>query len=430
MNFKNSFVAIACATAILSSCKKDDVKGPVDIIKQDFQLAFASGTESNSATYLQGRKDLTEGEINFEGEGYQLPSSRTARIFVAEDGSAIYSLNYTVGTVDKFYYNGGDNYTHVDQIDASIPLGVKALRFTKLNEEYASLHNMAAVVAYDESGNNYIGHKMTLSIGILDLAKMELRPEFKNGIDFKLPGNYGQEGYFISRIDAPVLSNGKLYYGASVSKFNEVTGKNDPTDKTFTLVVDFPSLENATIIETSIVKGSTNGYRTPTQHVDETGDILQMVSTTDGNNLAILKIRNGSYTSYNFDIDQALGRKASSNGWFYVGNGIGYMPYQKVGDATFQIGVDASGNPTTSAPWGLLRIDLRNQTVVDLKTPEKLWLQQYQTSVARDGKFYIALAPVGEQGYIYIYDINSTDPEGTKGAKIKAGADQYYIGIY
>ena len=426
---KSTFFAATCAAVLFGSCKKDEPKDILPVAEKDFQLAFASGSESNSGTYLQGKSDLSTGEISFSGIGYEMPSARTARIFVSTDGSEIYSLNYTVGTIDKYLYNGGDDYTAVTTFDASIPLGVKAVRFTKLNDQYASVHNIAATAQYDDA-SEYTGHKMTLSLGILDLAAMNFGTNFKKEIDFKLPGTLGQEGYFISRIDAPVISNGKLYYGAAVSKFNEVTGKNEATDKVFTLVIDYPSLENATAIESTVAKGSTNGYRTPTQHVDESGDILQMVSATGGDDLGIVKIRNGQYIDYKFDISQALGRKASSNGWFYVGNGIGYMPYQKVGDALVQIGVNPQGEPTYSAAWGLVRIDLNSKTVVDLETPAGLWLQQYQTSVARDGKFYIALAPVGEQGYIYIYDVNSTSPKGTLGAKVTAGADQYYIGIY
>ncbi len=430
MNFKKTLFTAACAVAIFSSCKKDD---PTDNItppvEKDFQLSFASGSGSNSATYLQGISDLTVGEISFSGKGYQMPSARTARIFVSSDGSTVYNLNYTVGTIDKYIYSGGENYTAVGTpFDASIPLGVKAVRFTKLNDQAASVHNIAATAQYNDA-SEYVGHKMVLSIGILNLETMNFGTNFNKEIILNLPGDLGKQGYYISRIDCPVISGNKLYYGAATSKFNAATGKAEATDKAFTLVLDYPGLTNPTTIETTLAKGATNGYRTQTQYVDESGDILQMVS--DGKNLSIVKIRNGQYnTSYKFDISQKLGRDASSNGWFYVGNGIGFMPYEKIGDAEVQIGVNPSGEPTYSSAWGLMRIDLNSQTVVDLETPANLWLQQYQTSVARDGKFYIALAPVGEQGYIYIYDVNSTSSKGTQGAKITAGADQYYIGIY
>ncbi|MGL4584323.1 MAG: hypothetical protein ACRCVU_15245, partial [Flavobacterium sp.] len=183
------------------------------------------------------------------------------------------------------------------------------------------------------------------------------------------------------------------------------------------------------VIETEHVSGSNNGYRTPTQHIDEKGNILQMVS--NGKDLNIVKLVNGKYdTSFKYDVSQLLGRSAQSNGWFYAGNGIGYIPYEKVGDEQVQSGVDPQGNPTYSAPWGLARIDLNNNTIVNLEVPGKLWLRDYQNSVIRDGKFYIALAPVGGKGNVYVFDVNSTNAKGTLGASITAGADQYYIGIF
>ena len=70
-------------------------------------------------------------------------------------------------------------------------------------------------------------------------------------------------------------------------------------------------------------------------------------------------------------------------------------------------------------------------SAVDLNVPDNLWLQQYQSAVVKDGKFYIALSPVGRNGNIYMFDVNSTSKEGQLGATLTdTGADQYYIGIY
>ena len=429
LKFKNLLaVAVLGLGTVITSCDKTDPDDDSDIVYGDFQLAFASGSGSLSGTYLQGLEDISKGEITFEGRGYELSSARVARIFVSSDGASLYSLNYTVGTIDKLTYVGGHNYTKEVTFDASIPLGSKTVRFVKLNDEEGSVHVTAATAQY-ENETEYIGHKITASIGILNLKDMNFGTNFNKDINVVLPDDLARQGYYISRIDCPIKSGNKLYYGAAVSIFDPSTGRNTETDKTFTLVVDYPSLENATVIQTSLVKGSTNGYRTPTQHVNEAGEILQMVS--NNGETSIIKIVNGQYHStFKYNLHTLLGRQTSSNGWFYVGNGIGYIPYEKVGDDQVQIGVNPQGEPSYSSAWGLARMDLNNNTVVDLNTPAGLWLQQYQTSVVRNGKFYIALSPVGTQGYIYIFDVNSTNPEGTKGAKIFSGADQYYIGIY
>ncbi|MCV9933872.1 hypothetical protein OIU80_16440 [Flavobacterium sp. LS1R47] len=432
-NLKSTLFSGACAIALLSSCSNNDSNediAPTLPVTKDFQMVFASGSGSISGTYLQGVTDLSKGEVSFSGKGYSMTSSRTARVFTSTDGSIVYSLNYTVGTIDKLTYHGGQNYKMVTTIDASIPLGVKAVRFTKMNDKVGSVHSIAAIPLYAGANNTeYLKHKMTVTIGLLDLEAMSIGNNFKKDIDLVLPGTLASEGYYISRIDCPVISGNKLYYGASVSKFNTATGKGGETDKTFTLVLDYPSLTNATVISTSHVKGATNGYRTPTQHFNEAGEIMQMVS--NGKDLNIVKIKDGKYDeSYKLSVSELLGKPASSNGWFYAGNGIGYIPYEKLDQDKIQIGVDSNGEKSYSAPWGLARIDFKNNTVLDLNVPKGLWLQQYQNSVVRDGKFYIALTPVGVEGNIYIFDVNSTSPDGTVGAKVTSGADQYYIGIF
>ena len=429
LKIKSVFVICAMALTVFVSCEENNnPELPLPEVKKDFQLAFASGSGSISGTYLQGVSDLSTGEITFSGKGYSMTSSRTARVFVSDDGSTIYSLNYTEGTIDKLTYQGGDDYTKITTLDASIPLGNKTIRFTKLDDKEASVHYIAATAVY-ENETEYKGHKMTASIGMLDLETMRLKSGFNKDIDVVIDAELAAQGYYISRIDAPVVSGNKLYYGAAVSKFNASTGKNDATDRAFTLVLDYPSLTNATAIETTRVKGSTNGYRTPTQHKNEAGDILQMVS---GNNEThLVKIRNGQYdSSFDYNLSALLGKGTSSNGWFYAGNGIGYILYEDLSKDKIQIGVNPQGEPSYSAAWGLARMDLNNNTVVDLKVPENLWLTQYQTSVIRDGVFYIALSPIGGAGNIYMFDITSTNPNGTLGAKITSGADQYYVGIY
>ncbi len=429
---KRSLVIAAAVFALplLYSCSDDDDGISGEEVKNDFHLAFASGSEANSATIVQGVSDLSSGIISSQ-KGHELESARTARIFASADGSTIYSLNYTEGTIEKLSYLGGDLYTRVGRIDASVPLGVKSLRFTKLNEELASLHYVRATPLYDsETGEVYQKHSVIASIGILDLETMTLLEGYNKEIEVELGEELSALGYYISRIDAPVVSGSKLYYGAAVSKWNASSGKAEATDRTFTLVVDYPSLTNATAISTTAVKGATNGYRTPTQHVNEAGEILQLVSGNE--EVHIVKIKDGQYlSSFDYDLSNLLGKAVASNGWFYAGNGIGYIPYEDLSKDKIQIGVNPDGEPSYSAMWKLARMDFNKGTVVDLNVPDNLWLTQYQSSVVRDGIFYIALSPVGSNGNIYMFDVDSESPDGTLGAGITGtGADQYYIGIY
>lgn len=435
LTFKSAFAACAMALALFVSCDTTG-ESPIEeeeVIYGDFHIAFANGSESISATLIQGVSDLSQGQIS-PSRGWELESSRTARVFASNDGSTIYSLNYTVGDIEKLTYKGGDVYEQVATIGTAIPLGATATRFTKINDDYGSVHYISSAAQYE--GEEYVGHKTVASIGILNLNTMSFKEGYNNNIVVDMGEEFTKEGYHITRIDAPVLSGNKLYYGAAASKFNQSTGKNDLTDKTFTLVVDYNDLSNATVITTDKVTGSTNGYRTPTQHVNEAGEILQMVSgvnsETGKNEVHIVKIKNGQYDeTFDFNLSGKLNKESKSNGWFYASNGIGYIPYEDMTTPSKVIGVDPQGRETTSHAWKLARMDFSKGTVVDLHVPDDLWLTQYQNAPVRNNKLYIALAPIGKEGHVYVFDVNSESPNGTQGASLSGtGADQYFIGIY
>lgn len=427
--------AALVATPLFTACSSDDdpKPAPIPAAENDFHIAYANGTGNPSGTLVQGLSSLAEGTIT--PIGHQMESSRTARIFASQDGTTIWSLNYTVGSIEKLTYVSGDKYTRVARFDASVPLGSTTVRFTKLNEEVASVHVSKAVAQYEDEKDpsTYKGHRMSLSIGMLDLAKMELREGYNPDLELPVSGKLAElakQGYYISRVDAPVLSGGKLYYGAVFNKFNPLDTKNpEESALTSTIVLDYPSLANPQVVFADKELGSTNGYRTPTQHINEAGEILQLTSGNE--EVHILKLVNGKYTSFDFNLSKVLGKEMTSNGYFYAGNGIAYVPYQDLTGETWEVGVNPNGRVTRSASWKVARVDLNKGTAVDLNVPDKLWLTQYQSSVVRDGVFYIALAPVGTEGNIYMFDVKSESPEGRKGATLKGtGAEQYFIGIY
>lgn len=412
------------------SSDEDDNKTTDERKVNELHIAFASGSGSESATLVQGVSDLTQGAVSAI-RGYQLESSRTARIFASADGTTLWSLNYTQGTVEKLVYQGGDKYTQTKRVDPSLPLGTPYLRFTKLNDKLGSLHYIDAKASYTDENDptTYQGHKMTASIGFLNLDELTLQAGFNKNIDVAIDSELAKQGYYVSRIDCPVISGGKLYYGANLRKYNPTTKRNGKVDKSATLVVDYPALTNAKVILNDQVAGASNGYRTPTQHVNEQGEILQLISGTGA--VHIVKLVNGKYTGFDFDLSKALGKGSASNGFFYAGNGIAYIPYEDLSRDKIQIGVDPDGEPTFSAMWKLARVDLNKGTAIDLNVPDNLWLTQYQNAVVRNGKFYIALSPIGTDGNVYIFDVNSESAQGTLGATLKGtGADQYFIGIY
>lgn len=424
-NFILKYFSLLIAATLIVSCGKDDGKDDKDLsLERPYHITYAVGPASgNAQTYIQSVSvdELNSGKITFENYGFQVPATRTAFVFTSEDGKYVYALNYGGGSVHKYEAVGGQTYNLVAESNVQAFIGTANPRWTKLNEETALLHNITTERLYDEN-DAFIRTKATAWLTSINLNDMSV------GVvtSFEVPYDEAEaaEGIFVFRIDKPFVQNGKVYYGVGKQKYDPATNANVTMEykNAETLVVDFPSLTNPSRIVTNAsgAAGATNGYRTPVNHADERGDVYQ--TTTSSGAIYLLKIADGKYDeSYVFDISGALGFKAQTNGWFYVGNGIGYLPY-----FNSELGGAGTNN------WGVARIDIYNKTVVDLDLPDNLWLQQYQYGVLAGDKFYMSISPIGEKGNIYAFDPASASPKGyTVGAEIEStGAENYHIGIY
>lgn len=421
------------AALILSSiffvgCSEDkpqDGKQPVPKGNQKYyNVIYGVGSTGASATYAQAFETLDAGQtVSFKGKGFEVPSVRTAMIYGASSGEHLYNLVYGGGLVQKFEIQGGQNYKKLFETDVNLKIGTKYPRWEPVSNTEALVHNPVYKQIYEGEGTNktYKYTKVTANLLTVNLKDMSLG----KSVSLEIPRVEGDES-FIWRMDSPVISGGKAYYGVAKGKFDAKTGKvvrrgfNDY--KTTTFVVDYPSLTNPKVITSEIGKGQNYGYRMSPMKVDEKGDIYQAVAQPG----KILRLKAGNYdNSYDFDLAKALGmNKVGVNGWFYVGNGIGYVPFY---DAE-----KGKGSDKKVAAWGVARVDIYNKTAVKLNLPKNLWLWYYQNGIlGRDGKFYMAIAPLGQNGHIYKFDPKSTSPDGfEKGATLETGADSFYIGVY
>ena len=244
------------------------------------------------------------------------------------------------------------------------------------------------------------------------------------GLTFEFPRTEEdiEKSLHVWRIDAPVLCGGKAYYGLNKRSYDPATDENITTSdyQAATLVVDFPSLQNPKIITSGIAQGSTQGYRTPVAHVDERGDVYQLTAAPS----SIIRISNEAYDdSYELNLSEALGMQAGALGWFYVGDGIGYVPFYDI----------ERGSGSDVAAWGVARVDLYNKSAVRMNLPENLWLYQYQSGiVGDDGLFYMAIAPLGGEGHIYMFDPSSSSADAfTTGASIQTiNSTSAYLGLF
>ena len=419
----NKFILGSALLLTLSACSSDDdaVVVPEQSATALFNVVLSTSTTGNTATYVQALtlEQLSQGEISFNKYGFEVPSTRSARVYASTDGKKLYSLNYGGGVVSKFDVAGGQNYTMTNELNVAPTIGTEYPRWTKVDDSNALLHDIDDTHKYtDEAGKT--GYQYTEAMAKLvnvNLGDLSLGSH----TSFVVPTTKTDdaEKLYVSRIDAPVIAGGKAYYGVTKKKQNPEKPDESLRNVDFaasSLVVDYPSLKNPKMIESTVARGSTYGYRIPVAHQDERGDAYQLCKTH------MLKLSNGDYdNSYVFDISKAMGFAVNTQGWFYAGNGIGYALYY---DAE-------KGNSEAAAAWGIVRLDIYNKTAIKMNTPAGLYLFQHQHAKVLDGKVYMALCPVGGEGNIYIFDSKKADANGFElGAKLKTGAGASYLGIF
>ena len=230
------------------------------------------------------------------------------------------------------------------------------------------------------------------------------------------------KGHHIFRLDAPVLNKAgdKLIIGTWMRKTNPATGANESNFTRLgskSVVVDYPSLKNPTVITSTVGDGDTSGYRSFNAFVANDGNIYQATQRgSKGSYILKINQTNQYDNSYVFSLDNALSVTGTYvDAWRYAGNGIAYVMYTHAG-------VENQGF--------IARVDLnaKTATVVDLPYQTGLDFGQYQGFVVDGDEVYVAVTPVGKDGNIYI--LNSKTGNVTKGAKLVNGAGNHYIGVY
>lgn len=429
--FRLSMMLFSALTlAVLStSCKKDKDGEP-----DEPEVISAESTHSilgsvDGAYYLAQSKELMEGSVSFINNGTQLDADQAARVVAS--GDYLYSLNYGTGLLTQLQPNEEGGFNTVKEINAGLAVGTNKPRYKVADENTIMVYNV--VTEYVEDSTGAVEDVIcTLRLASISIPSMSI----SNLTEFIIPQSENAKkgttiGYHPMRVDAPVISNGKLYFGLMHMDLYDPTTKPPfrvPKQTGLeTLVFDYPSFSNGHLTLSSKAAGHTGGYRAPSMHVDESGDVYQSNWFMSGNSFdlsggdktVITRLRNGAYDeSYEFNVSTALG--LSSNvatvGWFYVGNGIGYMPIQ----------LEDEGSYYNTNSWSVAKIDIYNKTAVKLDVPLSS-LFEYENGIVSNGKFYMAISPIGGEAYIYEFDPKSTG--FTKGLKLD-GANIIVEGIY
>ncbi len=367
--------------------------------------------------------------INVYSNGFSVRSNRTARLQSSQDGKTLFNIAYTGdngGEFSRYAVKGGANFAQEDvTVNISQYAGTSP-RWNKLfnGDKTGIAVNVGNIQANNAPGGSTPGGAFQHYRGIATVLALDLQGvAIERYKQYQLPLSPEEElqGHTIFRLDAPVLNaaGNKLIIGTWMQKRDPATGQTEANFErlgTKSVVVDFPSLENPTVITSAVGRGDCSGFRSFNSFVGADNNIYQ-ATQRDPNGSHILKInQNNQYdNSYVFSLDAALGVKGVYvDAWRYAGNNIAYILYSHSG----------------STQGYVARVDLsaRTATKVDLPYDADLNFSQYQGFVVDGDEVYIAVTPVGKNGNIYI--LNSKTGAVTKGATLVNEAGNHYIGIF
>lgn len=450
---KQAFFGAAVVALALGGCTKDN--GPdTDRPDESDRWITISGAmmdeeagDGNGGTMVysvtpEQAKDPSV-SINVFDNGMHVKSQRTARLQASADGKFLYNIQYVGddgGIFNKYSVHGGKDFRPNGPEVATADYVSTAPRWLKAVEGVGvAVRGTANNTVYTGELPNLIYQYTSTKIDAITLDLNDPKITANTSFELRLSEAEEAAGYHIWRIDMPVVNKAKdkVYIGAGVRKLSltsytigddgvpEFDRDNDsPAAWAKTIVLDYPSLGNPKVITSSKTRGSTNGYRSTMQYVGTDGHVYQATvgEGVGGGGSKILRISadTDDYDNdYVFSLDQALGVTDSYiEAWKYAGNGIGFVVYTLINSAGERVG------------GHIARIDLNQGTGTkySILNESELNFRQIQ-SIGIDGDdVYIAVAPVGQHGNIYVFNIQSG--EMTVGAKLINKTGNQYIGVY
>ncbi|KJD33959.1 hypothetical protein PK35_04275 [Tamlana nanhaiensis] len=452
---KNQFfnlktISLALSALVLTVSCSEDNTNPTEEEKQEesrwITVAAAkmgdNPGDGNGGTLIYAlssddAKDETKSIAPFDN-GFIVPSNRTARLQASEDGNTIFNISYagdTGGNYSKYTVNGGQNFTATGSEVSIAPYVGSAPRWIKLfdGDKTGAAVYVSTEHQFNDNGTPdddtddvYTRTEATMGIVTLDLENSLIKNFEESSVT--LTAEEEAQGYYISRIDMPTLNaaGDKLYIGARLSKVDPATAERDNDYEILgakTIVLDYPSLLNPTVISSSIGYGNTNGYRSINSFLYN-GSVYQ-ANQGDSNGSHILKIdsSNAYDNSYDFSLDTALGvTGAYVLAWRPAANGKAVLAYRHDGS---QDGI--SGRPESY----FALIDLEAKTATKLEgIPYEVDMEmfQYQSYAVNGSDIYLTAAPVGKNGNIYVVDTETGDV--TKGAELVNVDGSHFIGAW
>lgn len=373
-------------------------------------------------------KDPTVSIAPFEN-GFIAPSNRTARLQSSEDGNTIFNISYagdTGGNYTKYTVEGGQTFTPSGSEVSIAPYVGTAPRWIKLfdGDQTGAAVYVNTENEFDEN-DNYTRTEATIGVVTLDLVNSSIKEFQEHSV--ALSDEEEANGYYISRIDMPTLNEAgdKLYIGARLSKVDPATAESDSDYEILgskTIILDYPSLLNPSVITSIVGHGNTNGYRS-INSFEYNGSVYQ-ANQSDPEGSYILKIGadNEYDNTYDFNLDDALGIEgAYILAWRPAANGKAVLAYRH----------DGSAEGVAGAQGFFALVDLNAKTAVKIDAipyDPDFYLFQYQGFVVDGTEIYLTQGAVGENGNIYV--VETETGEVTKGAELVNVAGSHFIGVF
>nr|WP_236974061.1 hypothetical protein [Membranihabitans maritimus] len=441
---------IAISAWLLMSCDKEEITPNPDPTPEPTESRWITVAaarmgdnpgDGNGGTliYAIDSEDARDPSVSVEpfDNGFIVPSNRTARLQASEDGNTIFNISYagdTGGNYSKYNVEGGQNFEQTGSEVSIAPYVGSAPRWIKLfdGDQTGAAVYVSTEHEIDDNGtpddvtdDTYLRTEATMGIVTLDLVNSSIKEFQEHSIP--LTAEEEAQGYYISRIDMPVLNaaGDKIYIGARLSKVDPETAERDNDYEILgskTIVLDYPSLLNPSIITSSVGHGNTNGYRSINAFLYD-GSVYQ-ANQSDPEGSHILKIDSDNQydDSYDFNLDEALGVEgAYILAWRPAANGKAVLAYRHDGSEEGVAGAQGF--------FALVDLEARTAELIDeIPYDPDFYLFQYQGFAVYENEIFVTQAPVGENGNIYV--INTNTGEVTRGAELVNVEGSHFIGTF
>lgn len=444
LNMKNLAFAVII-NGLIFSCSSDDTdinpepNPEPDTVEDSRWITVAAARmgenpgDGNGGTLIysvssEDARDPTVSIAPFDN-GFIVPSNRTARLQSSEDGNTIFNISYagdTGGNYTKYSVEGGQEYVQTGSEVSIAPYVGSAPRWIKLfdGDQTGAAVYVSTENQFDEN-DKYLRTEATMGIVTLDLVNSSIN----NFEEHSLTLNAEEEanGYYISRIDMPVLNEAgdKLYIGARLSKVDPTTAERENDYEILgskTIVLDYPSLLNPITITSTVGHGNTNGYRSINAFLYN-GSVYQAnQSDPEGSHILKIDSDNEYDDSYDFNLDDALGvEDAYILAWRPAANGKAVLAYRHAGSN--------GGLAGAQGYFALVDLEARTAQKIDaIPYDPDFYLFQYQGFVVDGTEIYVTQAPVGQNGNIYVVDTETG--EVTQGAELLNVEGSHFIGVF